>query len=102
MPAPSPSSSGAYVTARRLRFVPGPRSSSHLAASVPAHTTVKAVLNDWGSATLLFSLDREDDYEMADAVEDVDFVRSERPAPAVHSNGYGSRAGASFKQSPTH
>lgn len=79
----SPSSSGTYVTARRLRFAPGPKATSPRDASVPANTTVKAVPNEWGSATLLFSLDHEDDYQLEDAISDVDFIPAQGPTPLI-------------------
>lgn len=74
MPKSMASASTGYVTARRLRFAPGPTANSQRDASIPANTTVKAIRNEWGSATLLFSLDQDDDYQFEDALDVVDFI----------------------------
>ncbi len=74
MPNSIASASTRYVTARRLRFAPGPTATSPRDASIPANTAVKAIPNEWGSATLLFSLDHDDDYQFDDALDVVDFI----------------------------
>ncbi|WP_332603365.1 hypothetical protein [Arthrobacter sp. S2(2024)] len=74
MPDSITSGSNSYVTARRLRFAPGPTATSPRHASIPANTAVKAIPNEWGSATLIFSLDHDDDYQLEDALDVVDFI----------------------------
>lgn len=63
-----------HVTARRLRFKPGPTARNTREASIPATMPVHVIPNEWGSATVFVSVDTEEDYVPEDALDGRDFI----------------------------